>query len=240
MAPTSRAQRRVGGGDVEAVRADHEPVEDYEAETLGFDDAPEFAALGRRDCSGVLGQCERRDLDACIAGVANDLAGVAEREFLERFVADGVTEDIIHCQNIQFTGFLRMDVGVAYFFLCRSEPWIADAPSYRSLRATRMSDRPRHGRAPSIRRQIHTVLSNNFNATLLMWEVPSTRLESHQEGALILFRLRSFSTFKPASCIKRMASGRWKRRLWPIARSSEPNNPLPCGTSTISAPPGLR
>src|SRR5579859_6484387 len=112
--------------------------------------------------------------------------------------------------RIQFTVFSEIRAASGGEFLC----------DY--LRATRISDSPRHGSARSMRRQIHTVLSNILSASLLMLDVRSTRLESHQEGALILLRLLIFSTFKPASCNNRTASSRWKRRLWPMVRSSDP------------------
>ena len=46
--PALRAQRRVGRGDVQALGADHQPVQPDEAQSFGCDDVAVLAARWRR------------------------------------------------------------------------------------------------------------------------------------------------------------------------------------------------
>src|SRR6266849_4340570 len=154
MLPASRAQCRVRCGDVQALGADHQPVQPDEAQTFGFNDGPVLAPLRCRDRGRIFGQCERSDLNACVARFSNGAASVHESEFLKCFVTNRVIKPVAHVKTIQCTGFSKLNY----------------------LRATRISERPRHGSTGSMRRQIHTVLSKTFSANLLMCEVPSTRL----------------------------------------------------------------
>ncbi len=149
MLPASRPQSGIRRGDVQSFWADHQPVQSYKPQTFGLDDGPVFASLGGRYGGWIFRQREGSNFDALIAGFADGAAGIGEREFFKRFVADGVAKLVTHDKRFQCTGFLR---------------------------ATRISERPRQGNAGSMRRQIQTVLSNTFSANLLICPECSMRL----------------------------------------------------------------
>ena len=93
VVPTAAAQVFIGAGDVEALRADHQPVQSDERQAFGADDVAVFGALGGADFAGRLGQRKRCDLDSGITGSADCLAGVGERPLVEGLVADGMAKN---------------------------------------------------------------------------------------------------------------------------------------------------
>src|ERR1051326_7162112 len=125
MAPAARAESRVGRGDVEAVRTDHQPVQAHEAQTFRCDDIAVFTTPGCRDCSRVLGKREGRDLDAFITGPADHTASVCERDFFECFVTDGVAEGVVHPKHSVYRVFARKR-RLCLHPLCRSEQSLAN------------------------------------------------------------------------------------------------------------------
>ena len=103
------------------------------------------------------------------------------------------------------------------------------------MRAITTSDNPRHGINPSMRRQIHTVLSNSFRAGFgdsLAAQQFSVNPPGHRADFIELMHLlHAEAGVVPAS------PGFRRRRIGacvPCARSSDPYSPGPCGTSTIT------
>ena len=94
--PTPAAQTGIGRGDVQALGADHEPVQADELQSFRGDDVAAFAAPGGRDRGRIFRQGEWGDLDAAVTGLADGAAGIGERPVFEDLVADGVAEAVRH------------------------------------------------------------------------------------------------------------------------------------------------
>ncbi len=108
-------------------------------------------------------------------------------------------------------------------------------------RAIAISERPRHGSSPSIAPPEPHRLIQQFQrepCNLL----PSEQLSENPPGQRadlveLAGSARRGIQSAPASAAR---SAFEKRRLCPIARSSEPYKPLPCGTSTTNVPLGFK
>ena len=102
--PTAAAQGGIGCGDMQPLRADHEPVQADELQALGGDDVAAFAAARGREGGGISSESERGDLDAAVTGLTDGAARIGEGPVLEDLVADGVAEAVRHRASIVMGG----------------------------------------------------------------------------------------------------------------------------------------
>ena len=88
---------RVRRGDVQSLRAHHQPVQAGESQAFGLHGvAGTRGAASGADVRRPLRQRERRDFDPAIPGVANRAAGLGKRAPFERLVAHGMAEAVRH------------------------------------------------------------------------------------------------------------------------------------------------
>ena len=91
--PAAAAQSCIGAGDVQALGADHQPVQSDERRALRSRMMSRYSArCAALTSRGSFGQREGRDLDSRITGLADRLAGVGERPLIEGLVADGMAK----------------------------------------------------------------------------------------------------------------------------------------------------
>ena len=102
--PAPAAEVGVGCGDVQALGADHEPVQTHKLQALRGHDVAEFAALAGRERGGIFSQRERGDLDAGVPCLADGAAGIGEGPAVEHLVADGVAQAVGHAAFIVLGG----------------------------------------------------------------------------------------------------------------------------------------
>jgi hypothetical protein len=79
----------VGGGEVEALGFDEEPVEADDLEAVVAGDGAGLFGFGDGEFAGVFFESEGGDLDGVVSGVGDVFAGVLEGPVLVGFVADG-------------------------------------------------------------------------------------------------------------------------------------------------------
>src|SRR5204862_3486000 len=97
--PRSLAQRGIRCGDVQALRADHKPVQADELEAFTGHNVAILPALVRGDRGRRLGEGKGGNLDPGLTGFADSFAGIGKGPLIEGLVAGGMANDVRHETN---------------------------------------------------------------------------------------------------------------------------------------------